>query len=59
MSRLTELPTRELLAAFASAAPTPGGGSAAALTASVGLSLLAMVAIDGYLAWRFRVSGWL
>jgi formiminotetrahydrofolate cyclodeaminase len=44
MSRLTELPTRELLAAFASAAPTPGGGSAAALTASVGLSLLAMVA---------------
>lgn len=44
MSRLTDRPTRELLAAFASAAPTPGGGSAAALTASVGLSLLAMVA---------------
>jgi formiminotetrahydrofolate cyclodeaminase len=44
MSRLTDRPIRELLAAFASAAPTPGGGSAAALTASVGLSLLAMVA---------------
>ena len=44
MSRLTDRPMRELLAAFASAAPTPGGGSAAALTASVGLSLLAMVA---------------
>lgn len=44
MSRLTDRPVRELLAAFASAAPTPGGGSAAALTASVGLSLLAMVA---------------
>jgi formiminotetrahydrofolate cyclodeaminase len=43
MSRLTDQPIRELLAAFASAAPTPGGGSAAALTASVGLSLLAMV----------------
>jgi formiminotetrahydrofolate cyclodeaminase len=44
MSRLTDRPVRELLAAFANAAPTPGGGSAAALTASVGLSLLAMVA---------------
>ena len=44
MSRLTDRPIRELLASFASAAPTPGGGSAAALTASVGLSLLAMVA---------------
>ena len=44
MSRLTDRPIRELLEAFASSAPTPGGGSAAALTASVGLSLLAMVA---------------
>ncbi len=43
MSRLTERPFRELLAAFADSGPTPGGGSAAALTASVGLSLLAMV----------------
>lgn len=44
MSRLIDRPIRELLAAFASAAPTPGGGSAAALTASVGMALLAMVA---------------
>jgi len=34
----------DLLAAFRSAAPTPGGGSAAALTAAIGSSLLAMVA---------------
>lgn len=34
----------ELLAAFRSASPTPGGGSAAALTAATGASLLAMVA---------------
>ena len=33
-----------MLAEFASAGPTPGGGSAAALTAAVGLSLVAMVA---------------
>ena len=44
MPRLTDRPVRELLAAFANSAPTPGGGSASALTASVGLSLLAMVA---------------
>jgi formiminotetrahydrofolate cyclodeaminase len=34
----------ELLDAFASPAPTPGGGSAAALSGAVGASLLAMVA---------------
>jgi formiminotetrahydrofolate cyclodeaminase len=44
MARLTDRPFRELLAEFASSAPTPGGGSAAALTATVGLALLTMVA---------------
>ena len=44
MATLTDRPIRELLAEFASSAPTPGGGSAAALTASVALSLLTMVA---------------
>lgn len=44
MATLTDRPFRELLAEFASGAPTPGGGSAAALTASVALSLLTMVA---------------
>lgn len=34
----------ELLEAFASPTPTPGGGSAAALTGAVGAALLAMVA---------------
>jgi len=34
----------DLLAAFQSSAPTPGGGSAAALAGAVGASLLAMVA---------------
>jgi methenyltetrahydrofolate cyclohydrolase len=34
----------DLLDAFASSDPTPGGGSAAALTASIGVSLLLMVA---------------
>jgi formiminotetrahydrofolate cyclodeaminase len=34
----------DLLAAFQSAAPTPGGGSASALAGAVGASLLAMVA---------------
>lgn len=43
MSRLTERPFRELLAEFASTAPTPGGGSAAALAASVAFALLTMV----------------
>lgn len=44
MSNLVNRPLPELLAEFASAGPTPGGGSAAALTAAVGLSLVAMVA---------------
>ncbi|HVL67226.1 MAG TPA: cyclodeaminase/cyclohydrolase family protein [Vicinamibacterales bacterium] len=42
--KLTALPLTELLAAFRSAEPTPGGGSAAALAGAVGASLLAMVA---------------
>lgn len=41
---LTSLSVGELLAAFRSATPTPGGGSAAALAGAVGASLLAMVA---------------
>lgn len=40
----TDRTTRELIDAFASPAPTPGGGSAAALAGAVGASLLAMVA---------------
>ena len=44
MPRLTDRPFRELLAEFASTAPTPGGGSAAALGASVAFALLTMVA---------------
>jgi formiminotetrahydrofolate cyclodeaminase len=44
MPRLTDRPFRELLAEFASTAPTPGGGSAAALCASVAFALLVMVA---------------
>ena len=43
MPRLTDRSLRDLLAEFASAGPTPGGGSAAALTSANGLSLLAMV----------------
>src|SRR3954454_18063645 len=35
---------RDLLAAFSSPDPTPGGGSASALAAAVGASLLMMVA---------------
>src|SRR4051794_19247448 len=35
---------RDLLSAFSSSDPTPGGGSASALAASVGASLLMMVA---------------
>lgn len=38
------LPLTDLLDAFASNAPVPGGGSAAALTGALGVSLLMMVA---------------
>ena len=41
---LTSLSVTELLRAFRSSHPTPGGGSAAALTGALGSSLLAMVA---------------
>lgn len=41
---LSQLPFTELLNAFRSAEPTPGGGSASALGGAVGASLLAMVA---------------
>ena len=42
--KLTERSVSDLLAAFRSSDPTPGGGSAAALSGAVGASLLAMVA---------------
>ncbi len=42
--RLTDRSVRDLLQAFRSSEPTPGGGSASALAAAVGASLLAMVA---------------
>ena len=41
---LVDQSVRDLLAAFSSADPTPGGGSASALAAAVGASLLMMVA---------------
>jgi methenyltetrahydrofolate cyclohydrolase len=41
---LSRLPLPELLDAFASPAPTPGGGSAAALLGALGSALVAMVA---------------
>lgn len=41
---LTSLSVTDLLDAFASSAPTPGGGSAAALAGAMGASLLEMVA---------------
>jgi formiminotetrahydrofolate cyclodeaminase len=41
---LAEKPLRDLLAAFSSPDPTPGGGSASALAAATGASLLMMVA---------------
>jgi formiminotetrahydrofolate cyclodeaminase len=40
-------PLADLLTAFSDPTPTPGGGSASALAASVGLSLVAMVAQMG------------
>jgi formiminotetrahydrofolate cyclodeaminase len=42
--KLTDRSVHDLLAAFRSSEPTPGGGSASALTGAVGSSLLAMVA---------------
>jgi formiminotetrahydrofolate cyclodeaminase len=41
--RLAELPVRELIGRLASKAPTPGGGSAAALAGAMGAALVAMV----------------
>jgi formiminotetrahydrofolate cyclodeaminase len=41
---LVDRSVRDLIAAFASADPTPGGGSASALASAVGASLLQMVA---------------
>jgi methenyltetrahydrofolate cyclohydrolase len=41
---LIDLSVRELLDAFASPHPTPGGGSAAAVASAIGASLLMMVA---------------
>lgn len=44
MVKLVDHSVTDLLAAFQSSAPTPGGGSASALSGAVGASLLAMVA---------------
>ncbi len=44
---LVDLPARELLARFASADPTPGGGSASALAGALAASLVAMVCAMG------------
>jgi formiminotetrahydrofolate cyclodeaminase len=44
MRRLADTSLRDLLTAFSSSDPTPGGGSAAALASAVGASLLTMVA---------------
>ena len=41
---LNDKPLRDVLAAFRSSEPTPGGGSAAALAGALGAALLAMVA---------------
>jgi formiminotetrahydrofolate cyclodeaminase len=41
---LVDKPLRDLLNAFSSADPTPGGGSASALASAIGASLLTMVA---------------
>jgi formiminotetrahydrofolate cyclodeaminase len=44
LSRLCALPVDDLLAAFASGEPTPGGGSASALAGALGSALVTMVA---------------
>ena len=44
MASLISLTVSDILDAFASSAPTPGGGSASALSGAIGASLLAMVA---------------
>jgi formiminotetrahydrofolate cyclodeaminase len=44
MDKLVDKSVSQLLEAFASSAPTPGGGSASALAGAVGASLLMMVA---------------
>jgi len=44
VTTLVDTSLRDLLTAFSSADPTPGGGSAAALASAVGASLLMMVA---------------
>ncbi|HEY7291079.1 MAG TPA: cyclodeaminase/cyclohydrolase family protein [Vicinamibacterales bacterium] len=41
---LVDRSVRDLLAAFSSSDPTPGGGSASALASAIGVSLLTMVA---------------
>ena len=41
---LVDRSVRDLIAAFGSSDPTPGGGSASALASAVGTSLLMMVA---------------
>jgi formiminotetrahydrofolate cyclodeaminase len=41
---LTHKPLRDVIGAFASSEPTPGGGSASALASAVGAALLVMVA---------------
>ena len=43
--RLTELPLRELLERLAAGTPTPGGGSAAAVTCAVAAALAEMAAV--------------
>jgi formiminotetrahydrofolate cyclodeaminase len=43
MMKLTQRPLTDVLAAFRSPDPTPGGGSACALAGAIGASLLAMV----------------
>ncbi len=44
MTQLVDLSVSDLLRAFSAPTPTPGGGSASALTGAVGAALLAMVA---------------